>query len=980
MNLENTKYDAFISYRHTELDIYVAENLHKQLESFRLPKNLVKDRKVNGKTKISRVFRDRDELPLASDLADPITNALSNSEFLIVICSPRLIESLWCKKEIQTFIEMHGREHVLAVLMEGEPKDSFPDELCFTTIEDIQEDGTVIERQKSVEPLAADVRGKNKKEILKLIKSEVLRLAAPMFECGYDDLKQRHREQKLKRIVTASLIASTVCLLIGIISTTMALRIQKQKEEIRIQSEKIAQQSEEISIQYTEALKENARNTADIALRLLEEGDRRGAIEELLLVMPKNLENQDLPFTPETQYALTENLYVYENDENILPMHQLKQSAQVSFMKVSPEKDKLMVVDVYNNISVWDPIANTKLCEVATDFTISGLSDYQVNFINNETIIYQTKESQQVYDITSKQVLYSFGSNYDDVIPSQDGDYLLAINILEGITLYDGENGKILWNCIEPANMIFQHQAVFNEDSTLVAISAIPNDTEKEDSKIIVYAVATGEKLHEYTFKYESVGKILFKGNNLVVSCYEYVEDKTNIFGSSANSFIYSFDLNSPSGIKWSYGLNGDYVENFDLVTEWDIPTVIYQTYDKIGSLDLVTGANNGEVTLNDEIINVKILDSQDYTGVFTRDGELHVVVPTRQIDLINEGRFQSTSNNIKDIFWGKNYIAGLEYKSDYVVIYQYAKGNQVESIFSMKDYLINSYFVDSKINEDETKAIIIGTTNNSSEYLLYLYDLVKGKLIASTSINTLYENATFLGDDDKKIAVMEYSGITILDGNTVEKLSSFEFKNNVIENLGFSADNTKVTIRTYKGIEIYNIEDGTLVLELENDNVYDQSSIFAMAHHLNYYAKSSVLDNTLSIYSVEKGGEYEKSIDLDVSNITYLNFDSTDKYLYITYMNNTVEVYGVDTMELVSVYKDLEEQVTQIEEGIDQIYTILKCSNKAYVLNREQELIAQVPHYANTCFKDCYFLLYSSSNLYKVPIYTYEMLLKQAE
>ena len=40
MNLENVKYDAFISYRHCESDKFVAEQLHKQLESFKIPKSV----------------------------------------------------------------------------------------------------------------------------------------------------------------------------------------------------------------------------------------------------------------------------------------------------------------------------------------------------------------------------------------------------------------------------------------------------------------------------------------------------------------------------------------------------------------------------------------------------------------------------------------------------------------------------------------------------------------------------------------------------------------------------------------------------------------------------------------------------------------------------------------------------------------------------------------------------------------------------
>ena len=74
------KYDAFISYRHVEKDSFVAEQLHKALEEYKL------GRKFKDK-KIKRIFRDKDELPISSNLNDPITDALNNSEFLIIICS-----------------------------------------------------------------------------------------------------------------------------------------------------------------------------------------------------------------------------------------------------------------------------------------------------------------------------------------------------------------------------------------------------------------------------------------------------------------------------------------------------------------------------------------------------------------------------------------------------------------------------------------------------------------------------------------------------------------------------------------------------------------------------------------------------------------------------------------------------------------------------------------------------------------------------
>lgn len=251
VTIENgMRYDAFISYRHTEPDSYVAQTLHKCLESFKLPSSLVRQKEeeqrqrtgentVALKTRIHRVFRDREELPLVSNLADPITEALEQSEFLIVICSSRLNESMWCRKEIETFIQMHDREHVLAVLVEGEPETSFPEELLYREEEELQPDGSVVYKKVPVEPLAADVRGRTHREIRKKLKSELLRLAAPMFDCSYDDLRQRHKEQKMRKTILTSVSVSAVCLLIGLVSTIMALKIQHQSEQIRDQSEQI---------------------------------------------------------------------------------------------------------------------------------------------------------------------------------------------------------------------------------------------------------------------------------------------------------------------------------------------------------------------------------------------------------------------------------------------------------------------------------------------------------------------------------------------------------------------------------------------------------------------------------------------------------------------------------------------------------------------------------------------------------------------
>ena len=155
------EYVAFISYRHLSPDMEVAQKLHTAIETYRIPGNV---RRKSGRTKTGRVFRDQEELPLSADLGKDIETALDHSEWFIAVCSPRYPQSRWCMRELEYFIEKKGRSHVLTVLVEDEPENSFPDLLLY------EDDGKG--NRVPVEPLAADVRGATTAEMLKKLKAE----------------------------------------------------------------------------------------------------------------------------------------------------------------------------------------------------------------------------------------------------------------------------------------------------------------------------------------------------------------------------------------------------------------------------------------------------------------------------------------------------------------------------------------------------------------------------------------------------------------------------------------------------------------------------------------------------------------------------------------------------------------------------------------------------------------------------------------
>lgn len=115
-------YEAFISYRHTPEDRALARRIQRRIEGHRVPRELRQD----GRTRLGKCFRDEDELPTSDSLPNLIGDALGRSRFLIVICSPRMCESLWVAREVELFSAYHGRDRVLLALAGGEPAESFP--------------------------------------------------------------------------------------------------------------------------------------------------------------------------------------------------------------------------------------------------------------------------------------------------------------------------------------------------------------------------------------------------------------------------------------------------------------------------------------------------------------------------------------------------------------------------------------------------------------------------------------------------------------------------------------------------------------------------------------------------------------------------------------------------------------------------------------------------------------------------------------
>ncbi len=218
MSEHNFKYWAFISYSHADEEW--AKWLHKSIETYRVPRKIVGRETGNGALpkRLFPVFRDRDELPGASDLSGKIQEALNTSRSLIVICSPKSAVSKWVNEEVKTYKSLGRADHVLCLMVDGEPN-AAPDSgllECFPRAVRFQvgADGEIIE--EPAEPIAADARpGKDGKT------NALFKLLAGMMGIGYDELRQRERQRQRQRRLRLSVLVVAVLLIIS--ATYMAV-------------------------------------------------------------------------------------------------------------------------------------------------------------------------------------------------------------------------------------------------------------------------------------------------------------------------------------------------------------------------------------------------------------------------------------------------------------------------------------------------------------------------------------------------------------------------------------------------------------------------------------------------------------------------------------------------------------------------------------------------------------------------------------
>jgi WD40 repeat protein len=317
--ITGARYWGFISY--SSNDATFARWLHRGLEQYIIPRALGGRPSRDGKIprRLFPIFRDRDELPVSSDLGAKLKGSLERSRYLIAICSPNAAASRWVNEEIRYFKSVHGEDRVFCLIVSGCPNASTAEE-CFPKAVRFRLDNNGELTTTPTEPIAADVRtGTDGKTNAKL------KLIAGLLGVDYDELKQRDQRRRRRRL--ALFVGLTIIICAAFIGLAGIEEQLKVRGLITAQVERLTQEGKE-------KLREEKRLQASVYLAKAYKLERELNIKDAVL--------EDLLLQASRSLALElEELKVESKDD------QDRRNHWISFAQFSPDGSTLAT-------TIWD--------------------------------------------------------------------------------------------------------------------------------------------------------------------------------------------------------------------------------------------------------------------------------------------------------------------------------------------------------------------------------------------------------------------------------------------------------------------------------------------------------------------------------------------------------------------------------------------------------------------------------------------------
>jgi WD40 repeat protein len=442
-NRTGFKYWAFLSYSHK--DKHWGDWLHKALETYRVPSRLVGKDSRDGKVppRVFPIFRDREELPVSADLSANINEALRESRYLIVICSPASAQSRWVGEEIKTYKKLGREDRILALIVEGEPNASdgklgfSPEAECFPQA--LRYQWPVDEESFAArsEPIAADVREDKDGKL-----NAKLKLLAGLLGVNYDDLKRREQERRIRRL--RIVVAVTLALVSGFgVLSVYAWRQKQAAESALAQTRQTLSQSD-----YLQALRAIGENRIPDALAQLARS---------LVLDPGN----------EAALCRLTTLLTYGGFD--IPVLRFKHHEEVLCAQFSPDGKKIVTASRDGTAVVWDAKSGKALTPALKHDQIVWFAQFSPDSARVLTVSDQTARIWNVSD--GKPVMEPLKQKLITSAQfSPDGTHIVITTTDHEAQIYDARTGTPSTQPLKHAGPVLSAQ--FSTDGTRIATAS----------------------------------------------------------------------------------------------------------------------------------------------------------------------------------------------------------------------------------------------------------------------------------------------------------------------------------------------------------------------------------------------------------------------------------------------------------------------------------------------------------------------------
>lgn len=863
------KYYAFISYKREDEEW--AKWLQNKLEHYKLPSNL------NGSSDLPKeirpIFRDQSDLA-GGVLAEEINKALENSQYLIVICSPKSAQSEWVGKEVQTFIEMGRTDKIIPFIVGGEPHSENLEEECFPL--------SLKNLPKEQELLGVNINEMGRD-------AAAVKVVARMFGLRFDELWQRHeREKKHRRnwIITASVAAFLVMFgIAGWIWHQNVMLKQQRWEMLENQSRFV---SKEVIA--------NAKTDSYLA--------RRVALE----ILPQNVSNTiDRPYTVEAERALRKacdynyailrgrmgsiTLVKFSHDgKRILSLSEgfavkiwdVESGAEIMTLMddvvtadFSPDGKQIMTASD-GAISMWSAETGDKLWTVNNDsinytvkFTPDGKNVVHVNDTTIQIINIETTDLLTV-PIENKGQCYVF-----DISP--DGNYLACVS-----TVYqtdDADNQIFKENNIRVFDIVTGEEILlFNGHEQLIYSIVYSPDGKKivtisVDMDISAWDAITGSKLKDMKSDLNSYT------NQAVFS-----PDGTRLYTCNDNGFVIVWDVLSGNEIKrwkaYSYVVNAVAISHDgrtiasssddSMVKMWNVDAEDANVVERM-TFDNHTSYHNWLISPDGKIF---VADNDNELIIINRNNSKRFVYDN--YGYVNRGLHGDLLNN--------KYLK-VAADNGIIVIIDVETGKEMMHV-DYYNYEESHFAIDNQI---------INIKHNIENYIdsIKIKNIETGEVIKQIELDYYgWINSAEFSPDNKRMVITQSYSVIILDIKTGEKIMKLRDHTARVEFAKYTPDGKLIVSADITGVtDVWDAETGELIARFGDNNGY-----FYFSQDGKYILSKSQ-ENLFNVVDIERGS-CVYSIESPIDTLDAAVFVNNDTQIMTVSTDGTIRIWDFPPLQ----------------------------------------------------------------------------------